>query len=330
MSKSTASTPRVVLGLVSFGVVGGSAFMFVKLLVGEITPLQLVAGRVALGAFALSALMLAMGQTPALSGRLLRGAVLLAALDTIGPYLLIAWAQQYVTSSTAALLVSTMPLFTTIIASRTREESPATGSVGGLAIGFIGVAVLGGPQALDIGRDGALGVVAVIAAAAGYAAGAVYSRSLSGLADPLGLSAVKLALATALLLPITVLTEGAGAYASLSAQGWVGLVAIGAVSTGIGRCIYQWVIVQAGSVRASLVTYIVPAVALLLSWAVLGESIGASTLAGGALVLAGIAAVMYGPQLGARLREQRAARVSEGLPPTAASTETSSAAGQVA
>jgi drug/metabolite transporter (DMT)-like permease len=314
MATSTIPRFRVVFGLISFGVVAGSAFMFVKLLVGEISPLQLVAGRVALGALALMAMMTAMGQAPAISWRLLRGAGVLALLDTIGPYLLIAWAQQYVTSSTAALLVSTMPLFTTILAIRTREESPAAGSIAGLAIGFVGVAILGGPETLDVGSEAAVGVVAVVVAAVGYAAGAVYSRSLTALADPIGLSAVKLGIASLLLLPATALIEGVGAYASLSGEGWLGLLAIGCVSTGIGRSIYQWVIVKAGSVRASLVTYIVPAVALLLSWSVLGEPIRESTLAGGVLVLTGIAAVMYGPQLAARLRERQTAPLIDERP----------------
>jgi drug/metabolite transporter (DMT)-like permease len=294
----TSRETRVVLGLLGFGVAGGSAFMFVKLLVGEISPVQLVTGRVAMAALPLLAAMWIAGSTPRLSTAFLTGATTLALIDTIAPYLLIAWAQQHVHSSTAALLVSTMPLFTTLIAMRTSESAAVTPTAaGGLVCGFLGVAVLAGPDAFDFTSSSALGMFAVIAAALCYAAGAVYSRSLMRYADPLGLSAVKLAAAVCLLLPATIATDGIGDFAELSLRGWLGLIAVGFISTGIGRCVYQWVIAEAGSVRASLVTYIVPVVALLLGWAVLGESVGAATLAGATLIVTGVAGVMYGAQI---------------------------------
>jgi drug/metabolite transporter (DMT)-like permease len=161
---------RVVLGLLGFGLTGGSAFMFVKLLVGEITPLQLVAGRVALAAVPLLVLMALAGSAPRLSARFLMGAAALALIDTIGPYLLVAWAQLHINSSTAALLVSTMPLFTTLIASATPESKGITRTaVTGLAFGFLGVAVLAGPSAYDL--TSARGVLAVLLAALCYAIG---------------------------------------------------------------------------------------------------------------------------------------------------------------
>jgi drug/metabolite transporter (DMT)-like permease len=115
-------------------------------------------------------------------------------------------------------------------------------------------------------------MLAATTAALCYAAGAVYSRTLLRGTDAVGLSAIKLALATGLLLPITLAFEGLGDFATLSGRGWLGLLVLGLVSTGLGRCIYQWVIATSGSVRASLVTYIVPVVSLLLGWLVLGET----------------------------------------------------------
>jgi drug/metabolite transporter (DMT)-like permease len=99
-------------------------------------------------------------------------------------------------------------------------------------------------------------------------------------------------------LPATAATDGLDGYAALSLNGWAGLTAVGVVSTGLGRCVYQWIIATAGSVRASLVTYIVPVVALFLGWAVLGEPVGLATLTGAALIVAGVAFVMYGAQIG--------------------------------
>jgi drug/metabolite transporter (DMT)-like permease len=289
---------RVMLGLLAFGISGGSAFMFVKLLVGEITPLQLTTGRVVMAAVPILAMTVLAGSFPRMSSKLMTSVTLLAFLDTIAPYLLIAWAQLQINSSTAALMVATMPLFTTLIVACTRREGPVPATaLAGLGAGFLGMAVIGGTQALNVTSAGSAGVLAAVLAAALYGAAAVYSRTLMHMADPLGLSAVKLAIASLLLVPITASSDGLQGFASLSSQGWLGLLVAGFVSTGLGRWVYQWVIVTAGSVRASLVAYVVPIVALFLGWAVLDEPIGLSTLAGAFLIVLGVAGVMYGPRL---------------------------------
>jgi drug/metabolite transporter (DMT)-like permease len=289
---------RVLLGLIAFGVTGGAAFMFVKLLVGELTPLQLTGGRVVTAAVPLLVMSALARSLPRLSSELLRGLTILAVLDTIAPYLLIAWAQLHVNSSTAGLLIGTMPLFTaSIVAVTGREEAIAPTALAGLCTGFLGVALLAGPAAFQAGSASSLGVLAAVASAALYASAAVYSRTLMHLADPLGLSSVKLVIASLLLVPLAVAGGGLNAYGALSTHGWLALFMVGFVSTGIGRCVYQWVIVEAGSVRASLVTYIVPLVAILLGWLVLKEAVTAATIAAALLIASGVAGVLYGAQM---------------------------------
>ncbi|HXG37034.1 MAG TPA: DMT family transporter [Dehalococcoidia bacterium] len=303
MATLNSNNFHVSSALLAFGLAGGSAFMFVKLLVGELTPLQLVTGRVAMASLPLLVMMVITGSDPRISARFLASVTLLAVTDTIAPYLLIAWSQLHVSSSMAALLISTMPLFTTLIASRTaKDETSTSTAIAGMVIGFLGIAVLTGPEALNVTNTSALGAFAVITAAACYAAGAVYSKSLMRSADPIGLSAIKLASATLILVPLTAYLDGVQGYATLSSEGWLGLTAVGLVSTGVGRCVYQWVIGVAGSVRASLVTYIIPVVALFLGWAVLDEPIGLRTIVGASLIISGVASAMYGPQLTSRPR----------------------------
>jgi drug/metabolite transporter (DMT)-like permease len=299
--------------------------MFIKLLVGELTPLQVTTGRTLMAAVPLLALAAATASVPRMSSGLVLGATVLALLDTVVPYLLISWAQLHINSSTAALTVATMPLFTTLIAAGTRREEGVTGTaLGGLIVGFLGMALLAGPQALSFDNGASSGLLAALLGALLYAVAAVYSRTLMHMADPLGLSAVKLVCASILLVPATLALDGVRDFGSLSTQGWIGLVTTGFISTGLGRWVYQWVIVTAGSVRASLVAYIVPLVALVLAWAVLGESIAATTLAGGALILAGVAGVLYGKQLATAWRALGAGARRE--PPGVPSPEVSAAA----
>ena len=92
----------------------------------------------------------------------------------------------------------------------------------------------------------------------------------------------------------TGITQGVPAYGALSIEGVLALLALGLLSTALAFILYFWLVRTAGSVYASLVTYIVPVFGLLLGWSVLGEEIGASTAFGAVLITAGVGAVMYG------------------------------------
>lgn len=296
--RNESSDGRVMLGLLAFGFAGGAAFMFVKLLVAEISPLQIATGRVALGALPLLALVRVKHSTPHISPRFLLAVAVLAMIDTVMPYVLIAWSQRSIPSSTAALLVSTMPLFTAVLASRSAAERGLSRSpLPGLATGFAGVALLAAPAGAGFTPGSGAGMLAATFAALCYAVGAVYSRTLLAGTDALGLSAVKLTLTSSLLVPLTLADGGLAGYASLSTRGWIALAFVGIGSTGVGRCVYQWVIAKAGSVRASLVTYIVPVVSLVLGWLVLDESLSARTTMGGLLIVGGVAIVMFSAQM---------------------------------
>jgi drug/metabolite transporter (DMT)-like permease len=77
-------------------------------------------------------------------------------------------------------------------------------------------------------------------------------------------------------------------------EAWLSLLALGVLGTGIAIVVYLWLVDNVGSVRSSLVTYVIPIVGLLLGWAVLDESIGVETILGCALIIAGVAAVLRG------------------------------------
>jgi drug/metabolite transporter (DMT)-like permease len=293
-----ANSFRVSLALLTCGVTGGSLFIFVKLLVGEITPLQLAASRAALAGVILLSIVLVGRAMPPLTRPLVFGAIILAVVDTTTPYLLIAWGSQHVPSATAALLVSTMPLFTTTIASVRLPDERLTGTIAaGLGLSALGVVVLTGPEALDLRNSSTIAAFAVLLSALCYAVGVVYSRFLLRLSSPMSLTALKLTFAAMFLVPTAVAIDGVAGFASLSAIGWVGVIEVCVISTGFGRSLLQWVVKTAGSVRASMVTYIIPVVTLALSWTVVGDAVRVNTLVGAVLVMGGVALVMYGPQI---------------------------------
>jgi drug/metabolite transporter (DMT)-like permease len=207
---------------------------------------------------------------------------------------LIAWGQEHIESGTASVLNSTMPICTSVFAAAfLLEERFTPARLAGLLLGFLGVLVLTGKDVLDVTDSSVLGQFAVIAAAACYGVGSVVSRTLLRSTDPISLSALQVTAGAFLSLPLLFGVTGTPDY-TLSAEAWLSLLALGAGGTGVAYVAYLWLIDVTGSVRASLVTYIIPIVGLFLGWAVLDEGIGLNTLAGSALIIGGVAIVMRG------------------------------------
>src|SRR5437868_1808119 len=120
------------------GLIWGSAFLFNHVVVREVPPFTIVAGRLILAAAVLVALAFAAGQK--LPPRSMWPIIaLIAAVNNVVPFTLITWAQEHITSSLAATLNSTMPLFTLLIAHFTWSERANAEKAAGLAVGFDGV-----------------------------------------------------------------------------------------------------------------------------------------------------------------------------------------------
>lgn len=292
------------LAIVGFGVMAGAAFLFVKVLVGELTPMQVVGSRTLAGSLAVGGVIVVTRTSVPVSVRFVRSVFVLGVLDGVAPYLLMAYGQVHVTSSLAAIFVSTMPLFTTLFAMwSSRERSAGPASVLGVAGGFAGVAVLAGPGSFEFGAGNSPAMIAMLFAAVCYAAATVYARGLLEVASPLALTGAKLTVAAGIVVPLAVVIDGTGNFSSMSNEGWLSLAALGLGSTGLGRALYLWAVGKAGSVKASLVTYVAPVVAIGLGWAVLGETVDARMLAGAALIVSGVASAMFSRQIEATLRD---------------------------
>ena len=287
-------TPKALLALLVLGAIWGASFLFIKVIVDETSALEVAEGRMFFGALAVG-VVIAMRKMPLRRPSALWFKVAVWSLvGIVVPFILIAWAEEHIASGTASVLNSTMPLFTMLFAAIFLIEEQLTPvRVAGLGIGFVGIIVLTGGDVYDLRDSAVLGQLAVVGAAACYAAGAIYARSLLKEEDPVSLTGGQLVLGTVIVLPIMLVVRGTPDY-SLSVEAWLSLLALGVFGTGIAIIIYLWLVDNVGSVRSSLVTYIIPVVGLFLGWAVLDESIGLNTVLGCALIIAGVAAVMRG------------------------------------
>jgi drug/metabolite transporter (DMT)-like permease len=289
---------RYLAVLVALGSVWGASFLFIKVVVDETAPVELATGRVFFGAVVLAPIVWRRGLR--LSGRpwVLRDLLVLAAFSTAIPFVLISWAELHIDTGIASVLNSTMPLWTAVFASIFLVDEHLTPlTILGLLVGFGGVAVLSGGDLTSLRQAGLLGHLAVVGAAACYGAGAVFARARLQAEDRVTLSVVQLTMAALLLAPFSLAIEGAPAL-DLSAKAWLAWLTLGVVNTGLANVVYYWLILHVGSVRSSLVTYIIPTVGLLLGATVLGEELGLNALLGAALIVVGVAIVASGFRLG--------------------------------
>ena len=286
-----------IVQIVILGAIWGGAFTLIKVLVDDLSPVEIAAGRLALGAIAVFAFLWMRGAVRWPGFALLLPIGVVAVLDTLIPYTLVGWAESRIESGSAAVLISAMPLFTVMFASATRrDESIGPVRLAGVAVGFAGVLLfVGSPSAIL--HSGAAGQLAVVGAAASYAAGALYARTLLRRVDPPNFTAVKLAVGAILASAAVAMTGGGGELFALGGSDIAALAVLGVVCTGLAFVLYFRIVADVGSVGASTVTYVIPVFGLLFGVALLDESIGGLAIAGMALIGVGVATVMYGPLL---------------------------------
>ncbi len=275
---------RAWLAFAVASLVWGVPYLFIKIAVRDgVTPPALAWGRVTLGAVVLVTLAWRAGTLSSLRGRW-RWLLAYAVVEIAIPFPLLAAGEQRLPSSLAAILVAAVPLIGALLAMRfDHSERPTPGRALGLVIGFCGVIALVG---LDVSghRGELLGVGAIMVTATGYAIGPMLIKHrLAGL-DPRATMGASLALASLLLAPVAALDPPT----RMPSAGAIGaVVVLGLLCTALGFVVYAILIGEAGTSRATVITYVNPVVAVGLGVLVLGERPGAGAVAGLLLILAG-------------------------------------------
>ena len=296
---------------IALGFLWGSSYLFIKIGVENgLQPFTLIMFRLLIG-FALLAAVVAIAREPLPRDPRMYGHLFVMGVINIAiPFGLITYAEQEVSSSLASVLNSAVPLFVIVIAAIfLKGETVTVNRVVGLAVGFIGVAVLVGIDIADLGSAGALGELALIGATISYAIGNVYSKAhVHGLRPMIpAVFQVFFGLLVTGILAFTLEAPLAVAWqpATLFSVVWLGLLGSGLAYLAYFRILQNW-----GATRASSVAYLLPVYGIALGALVLQEPISLSTLVGTVLVIGGIALVnsRYGSRpLFARSRREAAA-----------------------
>ena len=277
-------TRRAWLAFAAASVIWGVPYLFIKIAVDHgVTPPVLAWGRVTLGALVLLALAWRAGTLPSLRGRW-KWLLAFAVAEISIPFPMLAFGEERVPSSLSAIMVSAVPLIGAVLAMRfDHSERPTPIRAVGLLIGFTGVIALVG---LNVGghHGELLGIGAIMLTATGYAIGPMLLKHRLSGADSRATLGASLALASVLLLPVALL-DAPHRVPSAGAIGAV--VVLGLLCTAIGFVVFAILIGEAGTSRATVITYVNPVVAVTLGVLLLGEHPGAGAVAGLLLILAG-------------------------------------------
>jgi drug/metabolite transporter (DMT)-like permease len=276
-------TLRVWLAFLALCVIWGIPYFFIKKAVVEVSPLLVAWGRITLGSLVLLPIAWQTGALRNLSKHL-GWLVLFALVELVGPFWLIALGEQSISSSLAGILLSAVPLTVVMIAPLMGvQERLSARRWAGLTIGLVGVIALLGIDSLH-GTHEWLGAGCILLSTLGYALGPlIIQRHLSDV-QPLGVVAASTAVGSLVLL-IPAIATAPSVWPSVSAL--TSVAVLGIVCTALGLVLFVYVISNAGASRAAVVTYVNPAVAVLLGVLILDERFGVGAGVGLMLILLG-------------------------------------------
>ena len=272
-------TKRGWILFIALGLLWGMPYLLIRIAVGAIDPLVVAGARTLIGALLL--LPVALGRNELAAGfRKWRWLLAYTLIEINVPWLLLGHAETRLNSSTAGLLIAVVPLFAALIVTKLGHERLEARRVLGLGIGFAGVALLVG---IDIHFSDLMAVAAIMVVALCYAVGPIIiDRKLRDV-PAIGVVTASLIVATLAYAPFAPLLwpEHVPASAAWSVAG------LGVLCTAAAFLVFFALIAEVGPARATVITYVNPAVAFVLGAAVLSEPLTLGMAIGFPLVIVG-------------------------------------------
>jgi drug/metabolite transporter (DMT)-like permease len=268
------------------GVIWGTPYFFIAVALEHFHTVSIVFLRVFLGTIVLLPIVIKKG----LLKKTLKAwpwVLAFAVLEMVGPWWLITEAERAVSSSLAGLLITTVPFVAAFLVGLLGDRSawhPKT--VLGLVVGFAGVLSLVGIDVIS-GEVSLTPVVMILAAAVGYAVAPIVANRTPGDVPTLGVIGVSLTMVSVIYLPFAVFTLPADIAAVPSIEAWGSVAVLGFMCSALAFVIFFDLIREIGPARASLITYVNLAVAMVLGVVFLAEPLTLGMLVGFPLVVLG-------------------------------------------
>ncbi len=264
-------------------VLWGIPYLFIKLAVEDISPIWVAFGRIVVALVVLIPYAWHKGALRGI-GKRWKPLLVYSVVEICLPWPLIGFGEERVSSGLAAILIAAVPLIIAVIALRVDREERAEGArLVGLIVGFAGVVVLLGLDAA--GRPGELlGALAILLATVGYAAGPMIVKHRFGELDPLGPVTASMGISALVLAPVAAFSVPPSVP---SGQTLMSVLVLGLACSALAFLLFFALIAEVGPVRATVITYVNPAVAAVLGVTLLDERFTPGMGVGFALVLIG-------------------------------------------
>lgn len=269
--------------LLATAAVWGASYMFIKVALDAFAEGAIVCLRATLGGLLLLAYAAWRGNLGDIRGRG-RWMVVIAFVQVVVPFLLITYGENHISSSLTSILISSVPIFTALLALRFDHAERSHGwALVGIVIGIVGVALLFGLDLSGSANELAGGAMMVGAAFCYAISWMLVKHKMAG-AAPEAVAGGTLMVSAIVTAPLLVASPPSG---SLPLDSVASLLALGAGGTGIAFVLYYTLIAEVGPARASMVGYIAPGFSIVYGVVLLGESLTVVAVGGLVLILAG-------------------------------------------
>ncbi len=272
--------------IIALGAIWGCSFLFNAVLIREISPLWVSAGRVTIGAIICWVFFVATGRRAPTDWRIYAQLVLLGVLNYAIPFALFPWSEEHLASGIVGVINGMTPM-TTVIVSQfwPGGEKASWNKVVGVLVGFAGAVLLAAPS-LGAGFGGqALAYAAALAATCCYALTLNYARRFKAI-DSAAVAASSLSAAAILMIPVALIFSGIPVITK--AETWGSLFGIGIFSTSFSFLLVYWLLPKVGATNLSLNTFITPISALILGALILHETLEPIQYAGMLVIFLGL------------------------------------------
>lgn len=299
MSSPTPSRTALALGFAAIYLIWGSTYLGIRVAVETIPPFLMASGRFLVAGGILTAwIAFTKGFRP--TARQWFDNAIIGALLLLGGNGLVSWSEQRVPSGIATLIISVGPVFIVLLdwlvfavgKDKTRGTRPTRFTFAGLALGFIGLAVLVGPDVMNegVGHLHGPSVLGLIGACFFWGVGSIYSRYVRNAAEPFTAAAMQQLTAFVWLLLVSILAgEPAhfdpAAVSRSSFLAWIYLTTAGSL---VGFTTFVWLMKHSTPAKVSTYAYVNPIVAVFLGWWLLQEPVSPRIFLGAAIIIGGV------------------------------------------
>jgi drug/metabolite transporter (DMT)-like permease len=273
----------------------GASYTFIKLGVATIPPITFIAARMLIAALILLAVLRLRGLRLPRDRTTWKRFAIQAALNSVMPFTLIAWAELTIDAGLAAILNSTTPIFTFLLTLvLARHEPSSLRKFFGVLAGMIGICLIIGVEALNgVGRE-LLAQLAMLIATVSYAGAAIFGRNFKDL-DPMMPAAGSMLCGAIILIPLSLVVDQPWTL-SPSTSSLLALLGLAVFSTALAFCIFFRLVNTLGSVGTTAQAYLRVPIGVAIGALFLGERLTDTAWVGLVCVVAGVAAMTIPPR----------------------------------